>query len=39
MAAKWPAAMSEDMMQTLFPLEREVVEKRWRFYPILSRAK
>jgi hypothetical protein len=39
MAARWPAAMSKDMTQTLFPLAREVLEKRWRFYPILSRAK
>jgi hypothetical protein len=33
MAAQWPAAMCEDMTQTLLPWEREVLEEPWGFYP------
>jgi hypothetical protein len=33
MAAQWPAAMCEDMTQTLLPWERKVLEEPWGFYP------
>jgi len=39
MAAQWPAAMCEDMTQTLLPWEREVLEKPWGFYPNPPHAK
>ena len=33
MAVQWPAAMCEDMTQTLLPWEREVLEKPWGLLP------
>lgn len=33
LAGQWPAAMCEDMTQTLFPWERKALEERWGFYP------
>ena len=32
-AAMWPAALCEDVTQTLVPWEREILEKPWGSYP------
>lgn len=33
LAGQWPAAMCEDVTQTLMPWERKVLEKPWGSYP------
>lgn len=33
LAGQWPAAMCEDLTQTLMPWEIRVIEKPWGSYP------